>query len=528
MSAFRRKYATATHVYVPMIKRGVVDFAVGADWTPASTDVKVSIDGGAAANITSLPTAVAMGNTAYWDFSLTSGEMTGKKISITVGDAATKAVEDQMIVIETYGHASAEWPTDLSAAKMAVNAAQIGGSDQTAGLDVTATWTATRAALIDKLNITGNVAGSAEVTAIQNNTRAVIVVPAVIERPDSGTETYKVHLYLYDETGNMEAPDSAPTVTLVNSAGTSRASRLASTTGTLVNTGHYSWTYTNTSTDTLEQLLWEFTVVKGGTTRLFGRDSLLVDTTAVDFTSADRTTLQAAATATALSAVASSVSGLDTKLGSPAAGSVSADVAAVKADTASLLGRVTSTLFSGITSVAKWLGCMSGKTSDPTTQAEINATTAGAGFVNTTDSLQALRDNYTTGGDTVVVAPVTATVPNNTITTSGTTDCYQYCAFPVGPIPIVDGADRPIDLGAYSVKMIATSTINYQLTFTLTNATSDGLAIGGADNNEVSVDYVSEVAGTYKWEMFIKNTGETNWTKIAFGFWNIIAGADPR
>lgn len=111
---FLRKYATATHIYVPIIKRAVVDFAVGADWTPAAGDVKISIDGAAAGNVTNLPTAIAMGNTAYWDFSLTSGELTGKKVVVTVADAATKAVEDQAFLIVTYGHASAEYLPDLT------------------------------------------------------------------------------------------------------------------------------------------------------------------------------------------------------------------------------------------------------------------------------------------------------------------------------------------------------------------------------------------------------------------------------
>lgn len=151
----------------------------------------------------------------------------------------------------------------------------------------------------------GTVASSSEVTAIQNNTRAVTTVPEVIERPDSGTDTYLIYLYLYDEAGNMEAPDSAPTLTIANSAGTSRTSRLNSTTGTLVATGKYSWTYTNSSTDTLEQLLWEFTIVEGGATRVLGRNSLLVDTTAVDFTASDRIVLNAAATAANLATLQS-------------------------------------------------------------------------------------------------------------------------------------------------------------------------------------------------------------------------------
>ena len=66
-----------------------------------------------------------------------------------------------------------------------------------------------------------------------------------------------------------------------------------------------------------------------------------------------------------------------------------------------LNSRITSTLFSGITSLSKWLGALAGKTSDAATLTEIQATTAGATFDNTTDSLQAVRDqgdgSWTTG-----------------------------------------------------------------------------------------------------------------------------------
>jgi len=109
-----RKYNTATHIYIPIIKRGVVDFSVGADWTPVAGDVKISKDGGAAANVTNLPTAIAMGNTAMWDFNLTATELQAAKIMITVADAVTKTVEDQCIAIETYGNASAQHAVDLS------------------------------------------------------------------------------------------------------------------------------------------------------------------------------------------------------------------------------------------------------------------------------------------------------------------------------------------------------------------------------------------------------------------------------
>ncbi|MGE3620739.1 MAG: hypothetical protein AB7L84_09780, partial [Acidimicrobiia bacterium] len=118
MSAFLRKYATGSgaDLYVPIIKRDSIDFAVAADWTPAAGDVKVSKDGGAAANIGTLPTAVTMGNTAMWKFVLSDAELTCKTLAIFVADAATKAVEDQAVVVETYGHASALHPFDLASA----------------------------------------------------------------------------------------------------------------------------------------------------------------------------------------------------------------------------------------------------------------------------------------------------------------------------------------------------------------------------------------------------------------------------
>lgn len=110
---FVRQYAIATEVHLPMVKRGVVDYAVGVDWTPAAGDVKIRIDGGAAANINTLPVAFAMGNTAYWNFALSAAEMTGKKITVTVGDSAAKAVEDQIFDVVTNGHTSAEQLTSL-------------------------------------------------------------------------------------------------------------------------------------------------------------------------------------------------------------------------------------------------------------------------------------------------------------------------------------------------------------------------------------------------------------------------------
>ena len=111
------KYGVARSIRIPMVKRAVVDHAVGADWTPAAGDVKISKDGGAAANVTNLPSAIVMGNSALWDFALTDTEMQAAQVSVTIADSATKAVEDNGFDIETYGHASAQHLFDLDLAQ---------------------------------------------------------------------------------------------------------------------------------------------------------------------------------------------------------------------------------------------------------------------------------------------------------------------------------------------------------------------------------------------------------------------------
>lgn len=309
--------------------------------------------------------------------------------------------------------------------------------------------TSARMGYLENANVGGNLASSSEVTAIQNNTRVVRVVPSVIERPDSSTIEYRVELFLYDTAGNMEAPDSAPTIALVNQAGTDRTSRLDSTTMALVETGRYRAVYTADVGHALEQLVWTFSVVEGGATRKYGNASLIVDTTAVDYTSSDRTRDEAAKVILdAISAKLpskSKITGTDNSDGDVQAsemtgnfpGSVASVVGDVggkvlgggggtitgtgvravdssgnaiasasslattdaKVDTVSagvttLLSRITSSIFAGMTSLAQWLGLIAGKqTGNSTARTEIRATGAGSGtFDETTDSIQAIRD----------------------------------------------------------------------------------------------------------------------------------------
>ena len=98
---FTFPYGVGVTFLCPVIVAGDTDFAVGADWTPASGDVKVSKDEGNMTNIGTLPTIVGGTGGALWKFTLSATEMEAKHIDIQVVDSATKAVEDQAIHVET-------------------------------------------------------------------------------------------------------------------------------------------------------------------------------------------------------------------------------------------------------------------------------------------------------------------------------------------------------------------------------------------------------------------------------------------
>lgn len=117
-------------------------------------------------------------------------------------------------------------------------------------------------------------------------------IPPVLERPDAGSETFKVIAIFHDE-GNIPADIDAagnPTVLLYSSAtGTSRAGRLSA--WTHPSTGRYEATYTNSVGDPLELLQWEISGTVGGVVRRAVPTMQLTDATAIDFTAQDRVLL---------------------------------------------------------------------------------------------------------------------------------------------------------------------------------------------------------------------------------------------
>ncbi len=109
-SVFLREYSTATvagkTIRIPILEAGIDDFATDSDWSPVLSDIQVSIDGGPQTDIGTVPVYT----NGAWEFTFTAAELTGKTIEVAVVDAATKAVDDVMIIIETFGSPSAMFP----------------------------------------------------------------------------------------------------------------------------------------------------------------------------------------------------------------------------------------------------------------------------------------------------------------------------------------------------------------------------------------------------------------------------------
>lgn len=114
MGAILRKYGAATTILFPLVDAGTMDFE-STPVTMAAGDFQISKDEGAFAN-TDTTTATHEGNGIY-SLPLTATEMQAARIVITAIDqTATKLWEDQAILIETYGNASAQHAFDLDTA----------------------------------------------------------------------------------------------------------------------------------------------------------------------------------------------------------------------------------------------------------------------------------------------------------------------------------------------------------------------------------------------------------------------------
>ena len=94
-------YGVAKDLYFTMVKAGSTDLAVTGDWTPATGDTKVSKDGGTVANTTNNPAVVAGTGSVLWKLQLTATEMQAVDVAVQIVDSATKAVEDNVLLVTT-------------------------------------------------------------------------------------------------------------------------------------------------------------------------------------------------------------------------------------------------------------------------------------------------------------------------------------------------------------------------------------------------------------------------------------------
>jgi spore maturation protein SpmB len=127
MSTISIPWGTAYTFRAPIVKAGSTDYALTADWTPAAGDVKISKDGGAFANIATLPTFIASAAALNWTLSAAETEAT--EVVIQVIDSATKAVQDQFFRLQT---------TKASALQVGVPQAAQSAGDTAITLDATA------------------------------------------------------------------------------------------------------------------------------------------------------------------------------------------------------------------------------------------------------------------------------------------------------------------------------------------------------------------------------------------------------
>mgnify|MGYP007112883622 CR=1 FL=1 len=125
---FLAKYGVQTSFRFAVIKSASSDLAASGDWTPATGDTKISKDGGNFTNTSNNPSAVGGTGSVGWTLTLTATELQAAEVNVQIVDSATKAIEDQYLVIYTYGNASAKILPDLGSSVLNANRVQILGT----------------------------------------------------------------------------------------------------------------------------------------------------------------------------------------------------------------------------------------------------------------------------------------------------------------------------------------------------------------------------------------------------------------
>jgi hypothetical protein len=288
----------------PRISIGaVVQISDGAVQT-AGCSVTVTPEGGSEA--AGQGTLEYLSTGGVWAYTPTQGETNYTAFIVIVYKSGCFPIEKTVVTTAsaTAGKASlnaADVSGNLPADAKAWNGGALPtiGTSNYDGTDTTGTTTllerlsAARSGYLDNLNVGGLVASQADIAGITQAQRVRVLPPSLMERPDSDSLAYRVWIYVYNEQHQAEDLDSAPTVTAENNAGTDRSSNLGTVTKPGGTTGQYYVDYTVASDHAIEQLVFKVAATEGTVTTNYAAPSIVVATTAVDFTATDRSNLEA-------------------------------------------------------------------------------------------------------------------------------------------------------------------------------------------------------------------------------------------
>lgn len=257
------------------------------------------------------------------------GTPAGASVSADILDLKTSVMADTDDLQAKLGTpAGASVSADIAAAKSAID----GVSTQVSGVASTlADSTYGLSALDADLNEV-----LSRVSQIQNNTRTTVALLEQMEMPVVGQDIYyRIQLNNYDNVGNMEDPNVAPVVSVKNFEGVDRSANLvddshvASTSMVKDSDGQYHIFYKVSavvgSEHALEGLVFSFSLTEGdpAVTRVSDRVARVVEEVSSSFNTTDRSNLND---------VLADTSDIQPKIGTPATGTLSGDIAAVKSD----------------------------------------------------------------------------------------------------------------------------------------------------------------------------------------------------
>ncbi len=160
--------------------------------------------------------------------------------------------------------------------------------------------TSARAGYLDNLNTSGVVASQADINALNQSAsrRVILTTVGQYERPESGSSTYTVEARTYSADGAIVNADSTPTLTATGIVSGSLAANLSAASSPA--TGVYRWTYTVSSSATLEQVRFDLSATIAAEAWPMAVYSQVADFVAATWTTADRATLEARATQASL------------------------------------------------------------------------------------------------------------------------------------------------------------------------------------------------------------------------------------